>query len=55
VHGYGFPRHEGGPLWWASRQDRNRLDRALNAAEVANGPGFARGDVDALLLAATGE
>ncbi|HQW39423.1 MAG TPA: 3-hydroxyacyl-CoA dehydrogenase family protein, partial [Usitatibacteraceae bacterium] len=28
VNGYGFPKHEGGPLFWASRQDRARLDAA---------------------------
>ena len=31
VNGYGFPKHEGGPLFWASRQDRARLDAAIAA------------------------
>jgi 3-hydroxyacyl-CoA dehydrogenase len=49
VHGYGFPRHEGGPLFWASRQDRRLLRDALDAVEAATGPGFQRGDIDAML------
>ncbi|MBZ0248616.1 MAG: 3-hydroxyacyl-CoA dehydrogenase, partial [Burkholderiales bacterium] len=29
VNGYGFPKHEGGPLFWAGRQDRARLDAVI--------------------------
>jgi 3-hydroxyacyl-CoA dehydrogenase len=31
VNGYGFPRHLGGPLFWAARQDRGLLERSLAA------------------------
>ncbi|HET9580398.1 MAG TPA: 3-hydroxyacyl-CoA dehydrogenase NAD-binding domain-containing protein [Usitatibacter sp.] len=49
VNGYGFPKHEGGPLFWASRQDRARLERELDALGQATGHGFQRGDIDAAL------
>ncbi|MCW0001577.1 3-hydroxyacyl-CoA dehydrogenase NAD-binding domain-containing protein [Pararhizobium sp. YC-54] len=29
VHGYGFPKHLGGPLYWAARQDRDFLETTL--------------------------
>lgn len=51
VYGYGFPRHEGGPLFWASRQDRAELERALDRLATATGFGFRRGDVKAFLSA----
>lgn len=47
VHGYGFPRWRGGPLWWA-RQQGGRLAAMLDALERASGPGFVRGDADLL-------
>jgi 3-hydroxyacyl-CoA dehydrogenase len=40
VNGYGFPRHEGGPLFWASRQDPERLKATLEAIAAATGFGF---------------
>ena len=30
VNGYGFPRHLGGPMHWATRQDRGFLDRQID-------------------------
>lgn len=42
VHGYGFPAVRGGPLFWASRQDPLRLNRALDAVEASTGHGFER-------------
>lgn len=51
ANGYGFPKHEGGPLFWASRQDRSRLHRELDALEKVTGHGFKRGDIDAALAA----
>ena len=33
INGYGFPRHLGGPLWWAKAQDRNTLEQALQALQ----------------------
>ena len=39
VNGYGFPKAVGGPLYWAARQDRERLeaDLALVAGESRRG------------------
>ncbi|MDF6504795.1 3-hydroxyacyl-CoA dehydrogenase family protein, partial [Escherichia coli] len=39
VQGYGFPRWEGGPVFWARHQDRNRLEAELKqlAAEAGYG------------------
>jgi 3-hydroxyacyl-CoA dehydrogenase len=45
--GYGFPRHRGGPMFWASRLAPHALRRALDRVEVAAGIGFRRGDVAA--------
>jgi 3-hydroxyacyl-CoA dehydrogenase len=44
VNGYGFPRHEGGPLFWASRQDPARLTSTLDAIAAATGYGFKKGN-----------
>jgi 3-hydroxyacyl-CoA dehydrogenase len=44
VNGYGFPRHQGGPLFWASRQDPERLKATLEAIAAATGFGFRKGD-----------
>lgn len=37
VNGYGFPRHEGGPLWWAGRQDETEVRRMLGAFAAVDG------------------
>lgn len=34
VNGFGFPRHEGGPLWWASADDRR--ERMVSTAMQSN-------------------
>lgn len=44
VNGYGFPRHEGGPLFWASRQDPAKLTATLDAIAAATGHGFRKGN-----------
>jgi 3-hydroxyacyl-CoA dehydrogenase len=49
VNGYGFPKHEGGPLFWAAGQDRARIAAELDQLEAVSGPGFRRGDLAALL------
>ncbi|WP_213939259.1 3-hydroxyacyl-CoA dehydrogenase NAD-binding domain-containing protein [Pseudomonas sp. dw_612] len=36
VNGYGFPRWEGGPLFWARRQDPQWLDASLRALATAS-------------------
>jgi 3-hydroxyacyl-CoA dehydrogenase len=48
VQGYGFPRWEGGPVFWASRQDRKRLDVELQQMARDAGHGFVVGNLDAL-------
>ena len=49
VSGYGFPRHEGGPLFWASRQDRGRIVSELDEIAALSGHGFRKGNVAAVL------
>jgi len=49
VHGYGFPNHEGGPLFWASRQNRDWLLAELDTLSAVSGRGFRKGDVASLL------
>ncbi|HXJ02628.1 MAG TPA: 3-hydroxyacyl-CoA dehydrogenase NAD-binding domain-containing protein, partial [Micropepsaceae bacterium] len=48
VNGYGFPSHEGGPLFWTSRQDKDWLLAELARLRVISGYGFRQGDVAAL-------
>lgn len=45
INGYGFPRHLGGPLHWASHQDPARLNAALDKLAAAAGPDGRRGDL----------
>jgi 3-hydroxyacyl-CoA dehydrogenase len=33
INGYGFPKHLGGPLWWARTQNRQALEQALAALQ----------------------
>ena len=49
ANGYGFPRWKGGPLYWASQQDRAALSAEFEALAQAIGHGFRPGDVDAVL------
>ena len=49
VQGYGFPRWEGGPVFWACRQDRERLAVELQQMAREAGHGFALGNLEALL------
>ncbi len=37
VHGYGFPKWTGGPLWWASQQTPERLAAMIAAVAKAEG------------------
>ncbi|PWR20984.1 3-hydroxyacyl-CoA dehydrogenase NAD-binding domain-containing protein [Zavarzinia compransoris] len=48
VHGYGFPAAKGGPLFWASRQERAALETALEAVAQSTGFGFRRGRLPTL-------
>jgi 3-hydroxyacyl-CoA dehydrogenase len=49
VQGYGFPRWEGGPVFWARRQDTQRLEADLQQLAREAGHGFVLGNLDALL------
>ena len=49
VHGYGFPRWRGGPVFWARQQPRAALEQALDELARIEGPCFVRGDIGNLL------
>jgi 3-hydroxyacyl-CoA dehydrogenase len=49
VNGYGFPRWEGGPVFWARERGAAALRADLDELAVLSGPGFIRGDVQQLL------
>lgn len=51
VNGYGFPRWEGGPVFWARERRLAALQGDLNELAALSGPGFVRGDVHHLLQA----
>jgi 3-hydroxyacyl-CoA dehydrogenase len=43
VNGFGFPRHLGGPMWWARQQTPRRLATRIAAtAEAAREPDATR-------------
>jgi 3-hydroxyacyl-CoA dehydrogenase len=44
VQGYGFPRWEGGPIFWARRQDRARLVEEMNHLAKSGGHGMRLAD-----------
>ncbi|SDH18138.1 3-hydroxyacyl-CoA dehydrogenase NAD-binding domain-containing protein [Pelagibacterium luteolum] len=44
VHGYGFPRWLGGPMWHAAHMEPAALDSAIDLAAQAEGVTFRRGD-----------
>jgi 3-hydroxyacyl-CoA dehydrogenase len=45
VNGYGFPRWEGGPVFWAREQGENTLMAGLDELARLSGPGFVRGEL----------
>lgn len=49
AHGYGFPRWEGGPVFWARQQDPSALGEELEALAHLSGYGFVAGDLSVLL------
>ena len=49
VAGYGFPRWEGGPVFWARERGHDALQQDLDWLAERSGPGFVRGDVRHLL------
>lgn len=53
-NGFGFPRHEGGPLYWACKQDRhNLLERIAQLAASSGRP--APKDLDRILTQIAGQ
>jgi 3-hydroxyacyl-CoA dehydrogenase len=48
AHGYGFPRWEGGPVFWARRQDREHLEQDLRQFASSSGHGFRLADLTPL-------
>jgi 3-hydroxyacyl-CoA dehydrogenase len=51
VQGYGFPRWQGGPVFWARQCNRAALDAELQRLGEAVGFGFVAGDLSRLLEA----
>lgn len=49
VQGYGFPRWEGGPVFWARQQDRAALVQDLQTLAKETGHGFVVADLSVLL------
>jgi 3-hydroxyacyl-CoA dehydrogenase len=50
VQGYGFPRWEGGPVFWARQQDRTAMEAELKTLAAEAGHGFALGDLESVLM-----
>lgn len=48
VNGYGFPRWEGGPVFWARERGLQALAHDIDSLAEYSGPGFVRGDLDQL-------
>lgn len=44
VNGYGFPRHVGGPLWWARQVGEAEMGRLMDRLAAVSGAGFSVGD-----------
>jgi 3-hydroxyacyl-CoA dehydrogenase len=49
VNGYGFPKWEGGPVFWARERGAEKLSKDLEWLAGLSGPGFLRGNVQQLL------
>ncbi|GAB3666740.1 3-hydroxyacyl-CoA dehydrogenase [Ramlibacter alkalitolerans] len=50
VNGYGFPRHRGGPVFWARERGADALATDLRWLAQVSGPGFRPGDPARVLL-----
>jgi 3-hydroxyacyl-CoA dehydrogenase len=50
INGYGFPKWEGGPVFWAGECGAAALDKDLDWLAEFSGPGFVRGDLYVRLL-----
>ena len=51
VNGFGFPRWEGGPVFWARERGPEALAHDMDWLAGLSGPGFVRGDLRHVLLA----
>lgn len=49
VQGYGFPRWEGGPVFWARQQDPGALESEMQTLAAQAGHGFVLADLSILL------
>ena len=49
TQGYGFPRWEGGPVFWARHQEKHRLEAELSQLAREAGHGFVLGNLEILL------
>jgi 3-hydroxyacyl-CoA dehydrogenase len=45
VHGYGFPRHLGGPVVWAQQRGADKVHQMVRHMRTATGPDFVGGDL----------
>jgi 3-hydroxyacyl-CoA dehydrogenase len=52
VNGYGFPRWEGGPVFWARTRGEQALRADIDELAKASGPGFVHGDLKHVLAEA---
>ena len=52
VNAYGFPKWEGGPVFWAQDLGAEELERGMNWLAEVSGPEFIRGDVKQLFRSA---
>lgn len=48
VNGFGFPKWEGGPIFWACRQDPATLEQEQGRLLAASGIGFPKGELGVL-------
>jgi len=53
LNGYGFPRWEGGPVFWARQRAREALENDLDWLARVSGAGFVRGDLRHILTEGT--
>ena len=53
VNGYGFPRWEGGPVFWARQRGREALENDLDWLARISGAGFVRGNLRHILTEGT--
>jgi 3-hydroxyacyl-CoA dehydrogenase len=49
VNGFGFPRWEGGPVFWARERGAQALAKDMDWLAGLSGPGFMRGDLHHVL------